>query len=91
MKRWELIALIGGAAASWPLGARAQQGSMPVVGFMQILSEPVAKPTTNGFLKGLAESGFVEGKNVLIEYRYAPAQAGCNEGRAFVLKSRRER
>lgn len=74
MRRREFITLIGGTAASWPLGARAQQGSMPVVGFMQILSEAVAKPTTNGFLKGLAKSGFVEDKNVLIQYRYADGQ-----------------
>ena len=62
MRRREFITLIGGTAASWPLGARAQQGSMPVVGFMQILSEAVAKPTTNGFLKGLAKRGLSKTK-----------------------------
>jgi len=74
MRRREFITLIGGAAASWPLGARAQHGSIPVVGYMHILSETAARPATDGFLKGLAESGFVEGKNVQIQYRYADGQ-----------------
>jgi putative ABC transport system substrate-binding protein len=47
---------------------------MPVVGYMHILSETAARPATDGFLKGLAESGFVEGKNVQIQYRYADGQ-----------------
>ena len=74
MRRWEFIALIGGAAAAWPLAASAQQGAIPVVGYMHILSEPAARTSTNGFLKGLTESGFVDGKNVLMQYRYADGQ-----------------
>jgi len=66
--------LVAAIAATWPLAARAQQGSMPVVGYMHILSETAATIATNGFLKGLAEGGFFEGKNVQIQYRFADGQ-----------------
>jgi putative ABC transport system substrate-binding protein len=71
VRRREFIALIGGAAA-WPLGARAQQPGMPVVGLMHILnSAESASDLVAAFRQGLKETGFVEGQNVAVEYRWA--------------------
>src|SRR5262245_64181814 len=70
MRRREFIALVGGAAI-WPLAARAQQPSMPIVGFMSALSAENISGPVAGFHQGLREAGYREGQNVAIEYRWA--------------------
>ena len=74
MKRREFMALVGRAAVTWPLAARAQQPVMPVIGFVNSAPRQGQEPQLAAFLKGLADVGYVEGRNVAIEYRWAEGQ-----------------
>src|SRR5262249_35926992 len=75
MKRREVLTLIGGAAAAWPLAARAQQSAMPVIGFLNPTTPEALSEPMRGLRQGLKDAGFVESENLTIEYRWADNQA----------------
>jgi len=76
MRRRDFIALVGGSVSGWPIAARAQQPAMPVIGFLNSASAGPFKQFVDAFRRGLNESGFVEGQNVMIDYRWAEGQYG---------------
>ena len=73
--RRELLAALGGAAAAWPLAARAQQQAMPLIGYFSARSPVTDVPMLSAFQQGLNETGYVEGRNVTIEFRWAEGRS----------------
>jgi putative ABC transport system substrate-binding protein len=74
IRRRDVITLLGGAAVAWPLTARAQQSASPTIGYLSTRSPGEAKYVTDAFAQGLNETGYVEGRNLAIEYRWAELQ-----------------
>ena len=74
VKRRDFITMLGGAAAAWPVASRAQQPAMPVIGFLRSTSSAPFQNLVVAFGQGLKEEGFVEGQNVVVDYRYADNQ-----------------
>ena len=74
MRRRAFITLLGGAAVAWPLAARAQQPAMPVIGFLHIASLETRRSQVASFYQGLKDTGYIEGENVTVQYRWAENQ-----------------
>src|SRR6516162_3590999 len=71
MRRRDFITLLGGAAASWPIAARAQRPGLPVIGYLSSRTPEAEVPFLGAFRRGLATTGYIENMNVVFEYRFA--------------------
>jgi putative tryptophan/tyrosine transport system substrate-binding protein len=89
MRRREFISLIGGAAAAWPIAARAQQAALATIGWLSLNSAESSAAILDAFRQGLSEAGYVEGQNVAIEFRWADGQAARLANMAADLVSRK--
>src|SRR5262249_56152238 len=89
MERREFITLMGGAAVTWPLTARAQQRAMPVIGYMSARSPEDSTHLLAAFRRGLAEGGYAEGQNLSIEFRWARGRYDLLSAMAADLVDRR--
>jgi ABC-type uncharacterized transport system substrate-binding protein len=89
MRRREFMMLVGGATVGWPLATRAQQGTLPMIGWLSARSPAEGASTLQAFRQGLGQVGYFEGKNVTIEYRWAEGQYDRLPALAAELVSRR--
>src|SRR5262245_52141058 len=88
IRRREFITLLGGVVATWPLVARGQQAAMPIIGYFSSRSPESEAPIRVPFLEALEKSGFVPGRNVAVEYRFAEGQDERLPGLAIELVRR---
>src|SRR5262245_13642656 len=88
MRRRDFIAGITGSVAAWPLATRAQQMAMPVIGFLRPGSPELNAHLVAAFHKGLGEAGYVEGRNVAVEYRWTPNSDRLTELAADLVRLR---
>jgi putative tryptophan/tyrosine transport system substrate-binding protein len=91
MQRRKFIIGVGAGAVAWPLAVRAQQPAIPVVGFVNVASRQGYARPLSAFLKGLSETGYEDGRNMAIEYRWAEGDADRLPGLAAELVRRRVR